>query len=198
MTGTSAIFSTEGKRLGKIYSQAIFSLAAEQKIIDDVKTDLDALVEFADREKDLLPFLASPYFNFETKKKLIEGVFANRLTELTMKFLFVVIKNNRIEFLGVIAEQYSSLWFDYYQCCPVSAVVSEPLSDERKRILSHKIAAALGKNIELKFAVDPLIIGGIILRYQGNLIDNSVKRRLVDAIKTIKSHCSQRGQIDEI
>jgi F-type H+-transporting ATPase subunit delta len=194
----STLLSSSGVHISKLYVQAQFSLAEDLNIIDDIKTDLDALMVFADEEKDFLPFLDSPYFNTDSKKKLIEKVFSDRLNEITMNFLFVVIKNGRVEYLPLIIDGYSQLWFEHYHCCPVTATTSEPLSDERIRNLSHQIAAAIQRNIELKVVADPSIIGGVIIRYCDNVIDNSVRKRLTEAVKTIKSRCRERGRIDEI
>ena len=198
MTDSDLVSAGSGFRIGQVYAQAIFSLATEQKTIDDVKTDLDALMEFADKEESFLGFLASPYFNAQTKNELILKVFSDHLTQLTMNFLFVVMKNGRAGYLPFMIDRYSKLWFDNYHCCPVVATLSEPVSDERIRNLSHLIAAAIRRNIELKVVVDRSIIGGAIIRYGANVVDNSVRRRLAEAVKTIKAYCRERGRIDEI
>jgi F-type H+-transporting ATPase subunit delta len=198
MTDLDLASAGSGFRIGQVYAQAIFSLATEQKTIDDVKTDLDALMEFADKEESFLDFLASPYFNAQTKNELILKVFSDRLTELVMNFLFVVMKNGRAAYLPFMIDRYGKLWFDNYHCCPVVATVSEPLSVERIRNLSHQIAASIKRNIELRVVVDPSIIGGVIIRYGENVVDNSVRRRLAETVKTIKNYCRERGRIDEI
>jgi F-type H+-transporting ATPase subunit delta len=194
----STLISSSGAHISKIYVDALFSLAGEMNVIDDVKTDLDSLAVFADEEKDFLALLESPYFNTGSKIEFIEKVFSGRYQEITLNFLSVVIKNGRVEYLPVMIETYSRLWFEYYHCCPVTATTSEPLSDERVSSLSHQIAAAIQKNIELKVVVDPSIIGGVIIRYSDNVIDNSVKRRLTEAVKNIRIHCRERGRIDEV
>jgi len=194
----STLLSSGGVRISKLYAQALFSLAEELNIIDDLKTDLDSLMVFADEETDFLVFLDSPYFNTDSKEKLIEKVFSDRLNEITMNFLFVVIKNDRVELLPFMVDSYSRLWFEHYHCCPVTAITSEPLCDERIRNLSHQIATAIQRNVELKVVVDRSIIGGVIIHYGDNVIDNSVKKRLTEAVKNIKSRCRERGRIDEI
>ena len=197
MKGSTLISST-GAHISKLYVQALFSLARELNIIDDVKTELDSLTVFADEEKDFLTFLDSPYFKTDSKIKLIEKVFSGRYNEITLNFLSGVIKNGRVEYLPIMIDAYSKLWFEHYHCCPVTATTSEPVSDERVRSLSHQIAAAIQKNIELKVVVDPSIIGGVIIRYCDSIIDNSVRRRLTEAVKNIRIYCRERGQIDEI
>ena len=185
-------------KVGQTYAQPLFSLGLEQNIIDDVKTDLDALIAFGADESDFLSFLASPYFDAGCKKQLIEKVFRDRLTDLTMNFLMVVIKNERAFWLPSIIEAYSRIWFANYQCCQVTATVSEPISEQQVRNLNNRIAVAIRENIEFKVVVDKSIIGGIIIRYGDKVINNSVKSRLTAAVKTIINRCMERGRIDEI
>ena len=90
----------------------MFSLAWELNIIDDVKTELDSLMVLADEEKDFLTLLDSPYFNTDSKIKLIEKVFSGRFYEITLNFLSVVIKNGRVEYLPIMIDAYSKLWFE--------------------------------------------------------------------------------------
>jgi F-type H+-transporting ATPase subunit delta len=196
---TQAISTTTGQvQIGQTYAQPLFALALEQNIIDDVKTDLDSLMVFSADEGDFLTFLASPNFDIKIKKELIERVFADKFNELTVNFLMVVIINGRAGLLLYIAQAYSNMWFDYYQCSQVTITVSSPLSSEQLRTLSNRIVAAMRGNIELKVVTEPAIIGGIIIRYGDKVIDNSVRSRLSAAVRTIKNRCIERGRIDEI
>lgn len=190
--------ASEFSVISEAYAKAIFSLALEQNIIDDVNIELDYILAASREEKVFLPFLSSPYFDIESKKKLLEKVFQGRLTELTANFLFVVVKNDRAKYIPQIISEYGRLWLSSYDCLPIVATVSEKFNDEQKRDLHNRISAAVKKDIELKIVVDPSIIGGIIIRFGDNLIDNSVRKRLIETVKTIKYNCSHRGRIDEI
>jgi F-type H+-transporting ATPase subunit delta len=180
------------------YAGAVFSVALEQKTIDNVGTELDALLVLARQEKELFDFLDSPYYSIENKKSFVQRVFAGRFSQLTTNFLLVIIKNSRARYLPYIISRYSQLWFDNYDICPVVVTVSEQISDERKRSIHQRISDAIRRNVELKVHIDPSIIGGIIIRYGDNLIDNSVRKRLNGAVETVIHNCSQRGRIDEI
>jgi F-type H+-transporting ATPase subunit delta len=192
------IDSKDYSAVAEAYARAVFSVALEQKTIDDVGAELDALLVFAREEKEFFDFLDSPYFGEESKKNFVQRVFAGRFSPLTTNFLFVVIKNSRARYLPFIVSKYSQLWFDNYGICPVVVTVSEEISDERKRSIQQQISDAIRKNVELRVVIDPSIIGGIIIRYGDNLIDNSVRNRLTNAVEAVINNCNQRGRIDEI
>ncbi len=184
--------------IGDAYARAVFSVALEQKAVDDVGAELDSLLLFAKEEKYFFEFLDSPYFGIETKKNFIQKVFEGQFSQLTTNFLQIIIRNSRARYLPFIISRYSQLWFDYYDICPVEVTLSEKISEETKRGIHQQISDAIHRNVELKVEVDPSIIGGIIIRYRDNLIDNSIKSRLTNAIDSVIYNCSQRGRIDEI
>ncbi len=61
-------------------------------------------------------------------------------------------------------------------------MTSVPLSDSLAAKLKAKLEKVYGKKVILSATVDPSIMGGIVLRYGGSLMDGSVKSKL-DAIQ---------------
>ena len=59
---------------------------------------------------------------------------------------------------------------------------AHPLSLEQQQRLSSAIESATGKRVELKFLVDPSVIGGVVTRVGDTIIDGSVRSRL-DSLK---------------
>ena len=57
----------------------------------------------------------------------------------------------------------------------VSAV---PLTDGEVNALRTKLKKITGKRIELLFEIDPSVIGGLIVRVDGRVIDASVRKDL--------------------
>ena len=53
-----------------------------------------------------------------------------------------------------------------------------PLDDEDKLRLEERLSAALGKKVVLKPEVDSGLIGGIIARVGGKLLDGSTRSKL--------------------
>ena len=62
----------------------------------------------------------------------------------------------------------------------VTAVTAAPLSDELRQKLQSKLSAISGKTIDLTCRVDPGILGGIRLNWDGKQLDGTVRRRLDD------------------
>ena len=53
-----------------------------------------------------------------------------------------------------------------------------PLDDKDKKKLAEKLGALVGAKVELKTQVDPEILGGIVARVGGKLLDGSTRSKL--------------------
>jgi len=181
-------------RLGRIYAQALFDLAEQSQMIDAVKSELDTVTAVIAGDKDFEALISSPCFYADFKEKLMTKAFSGKLGELSMDFLMVVIRHNRMAFLPQIAAHYDGFWQTYHNYCPVKVTVSKPLSESEVERISADIASATNKKVKLELAVDPSIIGGITIRYGDKMVDNTVRSRLRQAVKTIIEQGRRRGK----
>jgi F-type H+-transporting ATPase subunit delta len=184
--------------IAKVYSQTLFELASQQKLVDTVKNDLDILAELITDEEDFLAFMTSPYFSLEQKKQLLQKICGN-FNVLTLNFLMVAASHNRISALPSIIKDYEKLYQDYHNYCDIHATVSQALTSSELEALKTSLAAAMNNDkIILETAVDPSIIGGIIIRYSDKVIDNSVRNRLHRAVDTLMTQGKYQEKAYEI
>ncbi|MGA2091862.1 MAG: ATP synthase F1 subunit delta [Sedimentisphaerales bacterium] len=186
-------------RIGDIYAQAVFETAQDQQMLGDVKSDLDSLGNVFNEATELKELLWSPYFTRQYKADLLEKLFAGKFSQLTMNFLMVVARHNRLKFLPEIIAGFSRLWDQRHGLVPVSITVSKNLDDLRIKKLCDEIASSLERKIRLtQSIVDPSIIGGIIIHYGDRVIDNTIRMRLLNAVQTITSQEKRWIKFDEV
>jgi F-type H+-transporting ATPase subunit delta len=186
-------------RLGDIYAQAIFETAQEQQLLGEVKSDLDSLAAVFKQVAELRELLWSPYFTRQYKAVLLEKMFAGKFSQLTTNFLLVIARHNRLKFLLEIISSFDWLWDQHHGLVPVTITVSQKLDIPRIQKLSDEIKSALQRKIRITDSiVDPSIIGGIIIHYGDKVIDNTIKARLINAIKTVTSRQKWETKFDEI
>jgi F-type H+-transporting ATPase subunit delta len=179
-------------RLRENYANTLFELAGENQAIDAVKEDLETIAGILKGQDDLVKFLTSPYFSRQCKEQLVVTALSARIAELTMNFLMVLIKHNRVGLLPEIIFRYGQLWDADRGCYPVKVTVSRPLEQGEAEKLTTDIGAAVGGTVRLELAVNPDILGGAIVRCGDKVIDNSVHNRLRTAVKTIISQVKGR------
>ena len=181
-------------RLRENYANTLFELAAENQTTDVIQEDLEIMAGIIKEENDLVRFLTSPYFSRQCKEQLVNATLSARIAELTMNFLMVLIKHNRVGLLPEIIFRYRQLWDADRGCYPVKVTVSRPLEQGGAEEMTTDIAAAVGGAVRLELAVNPDIIGGAIIRCGDKVIDNTIHNRLRTAVKTVIGQVKSRKQ----
>jgi F-type H+-transporting ATPase subunit delta len=169
------------------YARTIFEIAVETQLASVVEADLDTAEKIFLGEKDLMELTASPYFTKQHKADLLQKVFSPFLSELTMNFMMVLVRHNRIRYLPEIMACYDKIWGNFKGYLPVKATVSQKPENDFIDKLVDDISSALERKISLQVSVDPSIIGGIIIHYGDMVVDNTVRSRLAGAVQTITS-----------
>lgn len=204
-----------GVHLAEVYARALFELARpllllrkelqgcggpadSSKMISAVKDDLDVVMNVRAREKDFGALMVSPYFSPDYKQQMVQKIFSEKLNDLTVDFLKVVIQHNRMVFLPQIVNRFNELVEAHHGFQIVQVTVSEPLAGDQAEKLSADVAAAIGHKVKLQVDVNPAIMGGIVIRFGDRVIDNSIRSRLRRAIGAIMSRPKRQEKADEI
>jgi F-type H+-transporting ATPase subunit delta len=181
---------TDNKEVGHIvetYAQTIFDVANETQLSSVVDADLDSVRKTFAEEKDLMEMMASPYFTSQRKADLLQKVFSQFVSELTMNFMMVLVRHNRIKYLPEITACYDRIWGNYKGYVPVKVTVSQKMDNDWIDKLVDDISSTLKRKISLELSIDPSIIGGIIIHYGDKVVDNTIRTRLVSAVQTVTS-----------
>jgi F-type H+-transporting ATPase subunit delta len=172
-------------RLADIYAHSLLDLAEQSQQVDAVAADLDVLSTLLTDNPDFEAFLASPYFAQQAKQDLVHKLLSGRAQPLTLNFLRVMIDHDRAMVLPEIIERYRQLYRVYLGYETVDVTVAQPMNDEQRDKLSRELAEALNAKIDLDVHVDPAILGGVIIRYDDKMVDNSARGRLTRTVREL-------------
>ena len=159
------------------YSQAVFEIALERKELDRWQSDLrrsPTLVE----DTTLVSFLESPKFHFDDKVRLLSERLGD-INPLALNLVCLLVTRGRLSMIGDIADEYQHLLDGYHGIEQAEVTTAIPLDDEDKLRLGECLGAVVGKKVVLRSKVDSGLIGGIIARIGGKLLDGSTRSRLV-------------------
>jgi F-type H+-transporting ATPase subunit delta len=177
-------------RVGQTYAQAVFELAGQSGLIDVIKRDFDILAYLIEQNKEFETLMISPSFHEEQKKAMIDETFSGRLNELTTNLLMVIVEHNRMRFLPQIIAKYTERWEGYHGLHRIKVTVSKEIDRAEVERLTASISDAIQGEVKLEVAVNPAIIGGIIIRHGNRVIDNSIRNKLLN---TVKEATKRRG-----
>jgi len=165
------------KAYARRYAQAIFEIALEKKELERWLADLQKIVD-AVGDDIFLAVLESPKLKFDDKTRLL----TERLGDVNPLFLNLVrllIAKAGIGMIGNIAGEYQRLLDSYHGIEPAEVITAVPLDDKDIQKLTENLSALVGKKVVLKSAVDPGVIGGIVARVGGKLLDGSTRSKLI-------------------
>jgi F-type H+-transporting ATPase subunit delta len=158
------------------YARAVFEIAREQNELERWQSDLQKIVG-ALSDADFLAALESPKIRFEDKSRFL----AERLRDigpLAMNLVRLLITRNGIGMVGAIAREYRRLVDAYHGIQQAEVVTAVPIDAKDKEKLAENLGALVGSKIVLEPRVNPEILGGIIARVGGKLLDGSTRSKL--------------------
>ena len=177
----------------EIYSDVMFELAQEAGLIDQVTDDLEAVGAILQDEPEFLSLLTLSEVKPDEKSQIVRRVFKGRINGLTLDFLCVLAKRNRMSFLHGIEQRYQTLSDEHKHLHRIEVTLAKEPDDAELEKLRVDIRDAMNTEIKLSVTVDPEIIGGIMIRKGDLMIDNSVRTildRTVNAVVTRSKHAS--------
>lgn len=175
MSSTSASVTGVAGR----YASALFELARERDTLDAVAADLETLAAMLDESPELDRALKSPVVKHDVKAGIVR-VLGDKagFDDLTGRFLGVLGEQERLDLLAEMVAAFAALLADHRGEATVEVVSAVPLAPEQAEAVREMAATSLGKSVQLKTAVDPELLGGLVVRLGSRMIDASVRTKL--------------------
>ena len=159
------------------YAKALFLSALEEKSLDIVIKDVTLLKE-AFASPGFVDMLHSPVIKTSEKKNLVNVVYADNISALSLSFLNLVFSNSREAYLDGILRNFVGLYRKHNGIKNAELVVSSEVSEEYKMKFLKLLEEVFKQKIELTSKTNPDIIGGFILKVDDEQFDASVSSAL--------------------
>ena len=159
------------------YAQAIFEIALEKKELERWQTDLEKIAGIMG-DAGFRAVIESPKIRFDDKSRLIAESLKG-VNPLALNLVRLLIFRNGIGMVGGIAAEYQRLLDAYHGIQKAEVVTAVPIDDKDKEKLAANLGALVDAKIVVESRVDPEILGGVIARVDGKLLDGSTRSKLV-------------------
>jgi F-type H+-transporting ATPase subunit delta len=158
------------------YADAAFEIALRDKAVETWRRDLDAAAEISTND-ELEKALANPAFPLDQRIAVAERVFAS-LSAPVRNLVLLLVRRNRIEQLPRVAAEFRRLDDRRNGLTHAIATSAAPLEAAEVKAITARLEELTGGRVELETAVDPSLLGGLVVRLGDRLIDGSVRGRL--------------------
>ena len=165
--------------LGGRYALALFDLARDARKIDAVEADLATVRDALAQSADLRQLTASPLVARGAAVRAVTAV-ADQLglDPTTRSFLGVLAENSRLAALPQITRAYRTLAARHRGETSAEVTSAHPLSDDQVVELKQQLRQRVGRDVSVDLAVDPQLLGGLVVRIGSQMIDSSIRTRL--------------------
>jgi F-type H+-transporting ATPase subunit delta len=160
------------------YAEALLTLAVKADAVDAYASHITALGDAVRQNVVLRRFLEAPQVALEKKRAVIQAALGDHLPAHFVLFVQKVVANRRQLLLPEIATAYATLLDAREGRVHATVTVAKAPADGESAALSARLSEALGKAVVAHLAVDPAILGGIVVRIGDTVMDGSVRRRL--------------------
>lgn len=161
------------------YAEALYESATDAGALDAVAADISALATAFEESGDLRAFLHSPEIEATVKKNVVRELTAEA-HPLTANFLQVLIDRGRVDAFPEIARAFAERVAAAEGRLEVEAVTAVPLPDDLRERIVAEVSRQTGREVDLTEWVDPDILGGLVLRIGGAVVDGSIRHRIDD------------------
>ena len=173
------------------YALALTQEAAQTGQTDAVDADVTFLGETLDASRDLRTLFRSPIVSRDKKLNVLEALFTGRVSDLTMRFLRLLVSKQREDLIPEVVMAVRELRDAASNTVEAQVRSAKPLTDAERAALTSRLEARAGQTVRLTERVQPDLIGGLVVRIGDVVYDRSVKHQL----ETLREQLAERAAV---
>ncbi len=161
------------------YATAIYEAAEADGDLKRVAEDLQKLREALADDGMIVKYLANPLWEIQDKKEALKVVAAKlKLAPESLNSLLVIADNNRFAELPDILDGFRRVYHEKHGIAEVRVETVKPLSKAQDEKLKANLKKFLKKEVLVNYEIKPEILGGLVISYGSDMIDDSIKGKL--------------------
>ena len=170
--------------VGNVYGESLYELAKEEGLTKLIGDQLAVLQQAFRQEPDFIRLLSSPNLTKTERCQILDDSFRGKVHAYLLNFLKILTEKGYMRYFSDCCDAYTEHYDQDNGILRVDAVSAVALTDAQKDKLTQKLSRITGKEVALRNRIDPAVLGGIRLDYDGQRLDDTVSHRL-DAIRNV-------------
>lgn len=164
--------------VAKRYAVALFQIAKEQNLINQLEEELRIVNEVFTNDNELLSFLAHPKMTKDAKSALIANAFAS-LSSSVQNTVMLMVERHRTDEVTAMAQEFIELANEENSVADATVYTVRPLTESEMEAVSSSFFAKIGKrNLRITNITDTNILGGIKLQIGNRIYDGTISGKL--------------------
>ena len=173
-------------QVGNVYGTALYTLALEEQLAGSLLEELNVLSQCFRENPDYIRLLSSPNLPKQERCQILDDSFRGKVHAYVLNFLKILTEKGYMKFFYDCVTTFEDQYNRDNGILPVTAYTAVALSDEQAEKLAGKLSRVTSKQIKLLNKVDPDVLGGVRLDYDGKRLDDKVSHRMDAITKALK------------
>lgn len=176
------------KLISKRYAIALFELAKEKNNLDQLNSEVVFILDSINENPEFNEVFSHPQISAKEKFNLFKNIFGESVSQDILGLVSIIINKNREAELKSIFSNFIQLFEDFKGIKTAYVYSANSLSESQIASIKEKLSQNLNKEVIIKTFVQPDLIGGLKINVGGFLIDNSIKKQLLDIKKSFNNN----------
>lgn len=160
------------------YARAAFSQALNEASGLETWSRMLKMLAATVQQPAVAAVLDKPGLTTEQETQFLTELLGEELNQYGQNFIAVLSEYGRTSLLSEISEMFELLKAHHEQTLEVDVVSAFEVSDSDKSLLVDALKQKLQREVHLSAEVDASLIGGVLIRAEDTVIDNSVRGKL--------------------
>ena len=164
--------------VGTNYGGALYELAAAEELSEEILEQLQALSKSFAKEPAFVKLLCAHSLSKTERCRILDDSFAGKVHPYVLNFLKILTEKGYMRQFPDCCKAYLVRYHKDNNILPVTAVTAVALNQEQAARLKEKLEKLTEKTVELTNRMDPNVLGGVRLDFDGKSIDDTLAHRL--------------------
>jgi F-type H+-transporting ATPase subunit delta len=161
------------------YAGALYSVASDAGRLDSVRKDIKTVSDILLQLPEVRTYCMADNISKRDAETLLNVAFLPNIKSAECaNALNIMAENQRLSSLPFLPEAFSAISAEREGRVTVSAEFANSPELETVEKLKKKMSQKTGKTVKLNLSVNPELLGGFILKWNNNMLDNSARGRL--------------------
>src|SRR5918912_3807745 len=178
--------------IARNYAEALFTLAQKAGDLRGWGGMMADVANAVRNDRTLHVFLETPRVDASQKNQVLARAFQDRMPRLLVRYLQALVTHRRQMLLPEITREYLNRVDEAEGRMHANVTVAREPDPETREVVKRELSRSFGKDVVPHFAVDPRILGGLVVRVGDTVLDGSLQRRLAR-----RSHPMVEGEKSE-
>ena len=164
--------------IGDRYAESLFDLAKEENKVTQYLDDIKLVGEVLGSDPQIVQFFNHVLIDNDKKIQLLDQSFKGNVDQYVLNFLKLLVQSRRIRYIDDIVKCYINLSNQYLGIEEGTIYTPYKLTDQQIQDIEKAISQKENKQVTLKVAIDPSLLGGIKVQIANRIYDGTIKNKV--------------------